>query len=77
MSAEQQAIIEFVNDCIDPKPDASLVLQYLNSIQHRFRYVPEVAIQALSKRLSLARGEIDALISFYSLAPMILAITIS
>ncbi len=59
-------ICEFVNACVEPEKDASLLLQYLIQIQHRYNYVPAKAITQLQHLLHLNIAHIKSVISFYS-----------
>ena len=46
--------------------ERSLLLQYLISLQAEFQHVPQTAIDALSKALTVPASEITAVIDFYS-----------
>ncbi len=60
-------ISEFVNACVKPEKDTTLLLQYLIQIQHRYSFVPEAAIKQLQQLLHLDIAHIKSVISFYSL----------
>ncbi len=51
-------ICEFVNACVEPEKDASLLLQYLIQIQHRYNYVPAKAITQLQHLLHHSGSQI-------------------
>lgn len=65
-SPQFQKIEKFVSECIGDQNDASLLLQYLISIQHEYLFVPPVAIQLLGQRLALSEAYIKSVIDFYS-----------
>ncbi len=57
---------EFVDSCVEPEKDTSLLLQYLIQIQYRYNFVPEDAISQLQHSLDLDVAHIKSVISFYS-----------
>lgn len=67
MTSTQLPVVEqFVSECIGDQPDASLLLQYLNAIQHQYLYIPPAAIRQLGQQLSLSQAHIKAVVDFYS-----------
>ena len=68
MSNTDQDITRFIDGHIDNVAGAGKehLLQLLIAVQQRFRFIPPIAIEILSQRLSVSPVDIDSIISFYA-----------
>jgi len=65
-AAEEPRDPEFVDQLMAKHGhEASALIPILNSIQARYRYLPEPMIQLVEEKLGLSRAHIDGVISFY------------
>lgn len=61
-----EQVKDFVAQSIKPQADASLLLQILIKIQHRFSHIPDTAIEILQESLHVSKADILSVVSFYS-----------
>ncbi|MEH6628213.1 MAG: NAD(P)H-dependent oxidoreductase subunit E [Motiliproteus sp.] len=66
INAYTSAVEVFVTDLCQLQPHRTALLQILIQIQFKFGWIPIEAIAVISEELSLASGEIRAVLEFYS-----------